>query len=314
MSSAAPRARDARSRKVVLFTGYSCSNRCAFCIDADKRLLPDRVAPALVAEMARGRAWGADYLEIIGGEASIRTDFLALVRAARRVGYRDVVTATNGRRFSYADFARRAVDAGLTGVIVSVHGPDAALHDALTAAPGSFAQLMAGGRNLRAAGLGALYANTTVVRPNAARLPEMARVYLELGVRGVEIIFVDPGQGGAANAFEALVPTLAEAAPAMRALLDAGRAAGTRDWTVRYVPLCHFVGYEDQVSETRERRTFRTMHLAPDFSNSDVSASRAALARAKPAACGGCRLFIECEGLWTEYLRRRGGGELCPVP
>ena len=129
--------RDTKSgklRKAVLFTGYSCNNRCGFCVDYDKRRIPDQTTAALIHAIAKAKAWGADYLELIGGEASMRPDFLQLVQAAKRIGFRDIATATNGRLFAYPDFAKAAVAAGLTSVIFSVHGHTARLHDRLTAA------------------------------------------------------------------------------------------------------------------------------------------------------------------------------------
>ena len=302
-----------KTRKVVLFTGYSCNNRCGFCVDFDKRLIADSSTRTVMTEMSRAKAAGADYLELIGGEASIRSDFLSLVRSAREMGFKEIVTATNGRRFAYAEFARAAVREGLTAVIFSIHGHDEALHDGLTSSPGSFRQLRAGVDNLRSLGFDRIYVNTTVLRQNIRSLPKMAKLYLELGARGVELIFVDPTYGGAQRRFAEYVPRISAAAPWMRRCLDLGRAAGTRDWSVRYVPLCHFQGYEDQVSETLERRVFHTVHRAPDFSNDDVSASRADVARAKPKSCGSCRLDAECEGIWRGYLARYGGKELIPL-
>lgn len=307
------RERGIKIRKTVLFTGYSCNNRCGFCVDYDKRHISDCTTADLLRQMARARAEGSDYLELIGGEATIRRDFPSLVRAARKMGFREVVTATNGRSFSNALFAREVVRSGITAVIFSIHGPTGDAHDRLTQVPGSFRQLMRGIENLRSLGFSSIYANTTVVAQNYRLLPDMARLYLSLALRGVEIIFVDPTEGGARRSFLDFVPRISEAAPWMRRCLEIGRRSGTRDWSVRYVPLCHFLGYEDQVSETTEREVFHTVHLAPDFENRDVSGSRAAVARGKPAACSGCRLDDACEGIWKEYLRRYGSSEMKPV-
>lgn len=302
-----------KTRKMVLFTGYSCNNRCGFCIDYDKREIPDKTTAALLRELAQAKALGCDYLELIGGEATIRGDFLALVSAAKRLGFREIVTATNGRRFAYKDFAQAALKAGLTAVVFSLHGHKEFLHDELTASAGSFRQLRAGVENLKSLGFDRVYANTTAVRRNIHFLPDMGKLYLEMGFRGVEIIFVDPTYGGAGARFDQFVPRISEAAPWMRKCLDIGRAAGTREWSVRYVPLCHFRGYEDQVSETIERRVFHTLHWAPDFKNSDVSGSRACVARGKPGSCAGCSLNEECEGIWNKYLQIHGSDELRPV-
>jgi MoaA/NifB/PqqE/SkfB family radical SAM enzyme len=299
--------------KLVLFTGFSCNSRCHFCIDLNKRDVPDKTGRQLVEEMVRAKAQGVEYLELIGGETTIRTDFFLLLETARKLGFRDIVVVTNGRMLSYPDFARRTVDGGVTDLVFSIHGHDARLHDAVTAAPGSFDELLRGIANVRALGFERIFGNCTVVKPNMRHLPDIGRLFLKLDIRHVEFIFVDPNYGGAFTSFEALVPRISDAAPYMRETLDIGRAAGTKDWTVRYVPLCHFPDHLDQVSELREVELFRTRHWAPDFVNEDVGPSRASVGRVKPEACSGCSQFSRCEGLWKEYLKRYGGAEVLPL-
>ena len=304
---------DKRMLKIVLFTGYACNNNCVFCIDADKRGLPQKGTAEVLKEILRARNKGAYILEIIGGEATMRPDFNRLVSAAKKLGIPQVSCATNGRVFADPAAARKAVAAGIDSVIFSVHGPNARVHDALTLAPGSFEQLEKGIKNLRALGFNRLGGNTTVVKKNMAVLPALARFYIKNKISNVEYIFVDPNYGGAKNNFKALVPRISAAAPHMRAALALGRAAGMDQWKARYVPLCHFGNCLDQISEINERRLFLTEHWAPDFTNSDASGSRAVVGRRKTARCGGCRLFSACEGIWVEYLKRFSDSELKPV-
>jgi len=260
-----------RIEKLVLFTGFSCNSYCHFCIDLNKRDVPDKSTQQIIREMVEAKGRGVEYLEMIGGEATIRGDFLALVRTAKKLGFKDVVVVTNGR-------------------------------------------MLRGIENVRAGGLGRVFANCTVVKPNVAHLPDIGRLLLRLKMLHAEFIFVDPNYGGAYSNFEGQVPLISEASAAMRETLDIGRAGGTRDWTARYVPLCHFTDYLDQISELREVRLFRTRHWAPDFQNEDVGGSRKAAGRLKTERCSGCRLEDRCEGLWKEYLKRRGDLELVPVP
>ncbi len=299
--------------KVVLFTGYACNNNCAFCIDADKRGLPEKTTAELLRETAAAARKGAHILEFIGGEATIRPDFARVVAAAKKLGIPQVSCATNGRVFADPAAAKRIVGAGIDSVIFSVHGPDAATHDALTRVPGSFAQLKKGLRNLRALGFERIGGNTTVVKGNMAALPRLAEFYARNRVRNVEYIFVDPNYGGARNDFKGLVPRISKAAPYMRRALAAGREAGYGQWKVRYVPLCHFRDCLDQISEINERALFLTEHWAPDFRNEDAIGSRAAVGRRKTARCRGCRLYRACEGIWVEYLRNYGDAELKAV-
>ena len=302
-----------KSLKIVVFTDYNCNNRCVFCVNADKRDLPERTTRQLLTLIYAARKKGADILEIIGGEATIRPDFTALVRAAKKIGIAEVVCATNGRMFSDMTAARNIIKAGIDEIIFSIHGASAEAHDALTASPGSFDQLMKGISNLKKIGFRRISGNTTVVKENMRGLPDLAGLYVKLGVKNVEYIFVDPNQGGAKHNFEKLVPKISAAAPYIKKALRIGLAAGLDQWKARYVPLCHFKGYEAQISETNERSTFFTEHWAPDFKNTDAIGSRSVTGRRRTAACKGCARFHACEGIWVEYLRRRGDKELKPI-
>lgn len=302
-----------RTEKLVLFTGFSCNSHCHFCIDLNKRDVPDKSTQQIVREMVEAKDQGVTYLEMIGGETTIRADFLPLVRTAKKLGFKDVVVVTNGRMLAYPAFAKETVEAGVTDLVFSIHGHDARLHDAMTAAPGSFEQLLKGIENVRALGFKRVFGNCTVAKTNMRHMPDIARLFLRLAIHHVEFIFVDPNYGGAYSNFSGLVPRIAQAAPFMREALDVGRAAGVRHWTVRYVPLCHFPDHLDQISEIRERAIFRTRHWAPDFKNEDVGGSRVEHGRRKTERCAGCALYDACEGLWKEYLKRYDDSELTPV-
>ncbi|KAF0127683.1 MAG: putative Fe-S oxidoreductase [Elusimicrobia bacterium] len=308
-----PAVRPVRKFKVVIFTGYSCNNNCVFCVNAGKRGLPEKSTRELLEDVARAARRGADIIELIGGEATIRPDFAGVVAAAKKLGIREVVCATNGRVFADPAAAKRIMASGIDSLIFSVHGPDARVHDALTRVPGSFAQLEKGLAVLAGLGFRKVYGNTAVVKPNVTSLPRLAKFYADRSVRNVEFIFVDPNYGGALLDFDGLVPRISRAAPYMRKALAIGNAAGLTEWKARYVPLCHFTDCVRQVSEINERRLYRTEHWAPDFINYDAIASRAAVGRRKTARCRGCALYGRCEGLWVEYLRRRGDSELKPV-
>ncbi|OGR45462.1 MAG: hypothetical protein A2X35_08090 [Elusimicrobia bacterium GWA2_61_42] len=299
--------------KIVLFTGYACNNNCAFCIDADKRALPEKSTAVLLKEVLRARNKGARVLEIIGGEATVRPDFNRVVAAAKKLGIPQVTCATNGRVFADLEAARKIVASGIDALIFSVHGPDARIHDALTRAPGSFAQLKKGLKNLRALGFTRVSGNTTVVKQNMAALPRLAGFYIKHGINNVEYIFVDPNYGGAKNDFKTLVPRISAAAPYMRRALALGRRAGMDQWKARYVPLCHFKDCLGQISETNERELFLTEHWAPDFTNRDAIGSRAVVGRRKTQRCVGCGLAGQCEGIWVEYLKNYGDAELKAV-
>ncbi|MBW2044492.1 MAG: radical SAM protein [Deltaproteobacteria bacterium] len=300
-------------KKSVIITGYKCNNRCRFCCNLHKRGVPESSSEKIAGEVLEAKNRGATYLEIIGGEQTIRADIVELVRFAKKLGFEVISMATNGRMFSYGEFAKDIIGAGLNHIIFSVHGHNAKLHDSLTQVEGSFDQLLEGIKNVRSLGIKDIGSNTTIVKQNYKFLYNIGYFLYKLGIRNAEFIFVDPTRGGALDDFESIVPRLSEAAPFIRSCLDIGKSNGVAHWHIRYVPLCYFEGYEDQISEIQERKIFQTEHLAPDFKNLDVENSRKEIGRVRPEKCKKCVKYDICEGIWVEYYKRYGDKELKPI-
>jgi MoaA/NifB/PqqE/SkfB family radical SAM enzyme len=302
-----------KSHKTVIIWGYQCNNRCRFCIDSQKRDFPSKTTAEIKKEMVAARKRGADYLEIIGGETTIRPDAVELVRYARRCGFKTIMMATNGRMFSYPKFAEKIISAGLNSLVFSIHGHNAQLHDSLTRVSGSFRELLAGLENVKKIGFKNIGSNTTVVKQNYRYLPQIGKFIFNLGIRNAEFIFIDPSAGAAYLDFHSYVPKISEAAPYIRKCLNVGKNGGTHHWHIRYVPLCHFRDYLGQISELDEVKMFHSEHLAPDFQNFDVEKSRRVVGRAKAKRCRQCLYDKDCEGIWKEYIRHYGDKELKPI-
>jgi len=300
-------------KKTVIIVGYRCNNRCQFCNDANKRQLPNKTTGQIKEEMIRARKKGTTYLELIGGETTIRPDILELVSFAKDLGFQTITMSTNGRMYSYLEFTKKMIEAGLTDVIFSIHGHQAKIHDHLTQSPDSFKELLKGLNNFKKIGFKNIGTNTTIVKYNYKYLPQIGRFIHQQGIRNAEFIFVDPNYGGAYDNFEKLVPRISQIAPYVKKCLDIGRKNKLPHWAVRYVPLCYFRDYLDQISELQEVATFHTEHLAPDFENFDVENSRQKIGRIKTKKCQDCQLFNLCEGIWKEYFKRYGDGEFRPI-
>ena len=302
-----------KTKKTVIITGYKCNNRCIFCNDSNKRYFSEKSTQDILAEMAEARNRGSTYIEIIGGEQTIRPDTIQLLKFADKLKFRTIAMATNGRMFSYENFVRKAVDAGLTDIIFSIHGHTAKLHDSLTQVDGSFKELMKGIENFKKLEFKRLGSNTTIVKQNYRFLPDIGKFIYGLGIRNSEFIFVDPTYGSAYDNFDELVPRISKVAPYVKRCLDIGKNNRALHWHVRYVPICHFLGYENQISEIYEREAFHTEHLAPDFKNLDVENSRKQIGRIKPEKCEQCGKHHICEGIWVEYYKHFGDKELKPL-
>jgi MoaA/NifB/PqqE/SkfB family radical SAM enzyme len=123
-----------------------CNNGCPDC-GRDKT----KVSLEGIAKAAAGADPGYSELELYGGEPFARADiFKALDRVPRRFGLN---LYSNARAFSYGDLAAKLKKYNVHCVKTAVFSPDRERYEALTRVPGSFAQAMAGIRNLAAAGI-----------------------------------------------------------------------------------------------------------------------------------------------------------------
>lgn len=299
-----------------MMLGYTCNNRCLFCYNDHKRDIPSKSFPEIISNVKEARKSGTGYLEIIGGEASIRPDIIEIIQFAKSLGFKIITMTTNGGMFYYKDFTKKILNAGLTRVVFSIHGHTARLHDMLTQTKGSFDRLVAAIQNVMDVGMkkNDIGSNTTIVKANYRHLYDIGDFVYRTGIRNAEFIFVDPTRGGALEYFDDLVPKISDAAPFIRSCLNIGKTHSIVHWHVRYVPVCYFRGYKDQISEINERKLFsRTEHIAPDFRNANVEKSREKIGRIKPLKCKSCKDRGICEGLWLQYYKIYGDQELLPA-
>ncbi len=279
-----------------------CNNHCLFCGVADLQLRA-RVAPLAEVERALAElaATGEDRVMFAVSELSVRPDFLRILASAKREGFRAVYVVTNGRLFAYPEFAARAVAAGATHFMISVHGHDARCHDGLTRTPGSWAQTVSGIRNLVGAGA-SVATNTVVTRANLGSLAEALDLVAGLGARYATLSMVQI-IGEAARHVERLVVPLSTAAPTLIAAAQHGESRGLRVG-IGGVPYCLAVGFERFIGVDD-----RSAIVNADPRDNITSKSPYAHA----PQCLECARFAICPGLAAEYLQRFGSADLRPI-
>jgi pyruvate-formate lyase-activating enzyme len=173
----------------------ACNNRCVFCA---QRALDSAIhaAPGPTGER----------FAFQGGEPTVLPDLSSLIAAARASGAREVLVQTNGRRLAYATYLRELVEAGLTHLDVSLHGPEPAIHDYHTQIEGSFKQTVRGVLNTQSTDV-QVAVTTVVTRSNFRHLGAMARLVRKLNVPAWHLAAARP-LGAAADDRSAIPPRL----------------------------------------------------------------------------------------------------------
>ncbi len=295
-------------QRVDIKIGFSCNNRCLFCVQGDKREHHGpRPAERIREDLREGRRAGATAIVITGGEPTMQRSLRATVRAARALGYRTVQVQTNGRLLAYERLCQQLVDDGANEFSPALHGSTARIHDGLTRAPGSYDQTVAGLRALVALDQRVI-TNTVITSHNFRDLPALARLLVDLGACQYQFAFVHI-LGTAAEHRENLVPRKGDVMPFVKEGLDLGRAAGVRCMT-EAIPYCLMGGYEEHVAE---RIIPVTRVFDADQTVRDYTAYRLAEGKVHGPPCEACALTDRCEGPWREYPELYGWDEFTPV-
>jgi len=317
-----------REERLHICLGTQCNNNCVFCMEDDRESRQRRLARIDTAQALRilAQAPSRDEVMFTAGEPTLRPDLIDLIRAARELGFLTIGLITNGRRFAYADYLHQAVEAGLNNILVSIHGPDARLHDALTRTPGAFEQVVAGLRNLagiRREGASVRFVTTTVLnRRNLARVAEHVRFLGQFGPDQKVFNCIQPVGRGERH-FSALVPRYPEVVEAFgRALKELGEESRgmflldvppclTRDLpreTVGFVELHRHFEPEERPPEgllPEERFNGRFRLVTKESTDQFL--------RVYGPACPECAARSGCDGIWRRYAEEYGFGELVPI-
>lgn len=278
---------------------FHCNQACSFCF-VSTHLPPvgdTRVREAIVTAARAGH-----LVTLTGGEPTLHPrlpEFVALARTHDTTGV-GVALQTNAVRLEDEELTAALVRAGLTVVQVSLHAAHAALSDAITRAPGTFARTLRGIDHLARHRGVTLVVNYVVVRRNlvdleafidlvASRWPH-AIVNLSLVARSTDVV---PDDDDTTPRYGEVVPTLERA-------IDRARARGV---SVRGlasmcgIPLC-------LVSER---------HRPGDDELGAVYEAEGAGEFVRGEACRTCALRGRCHGVRRSYAERYGTSELRAV-
>jgi MoaA/NifB/PqqE/SkfB family radical SAM enzyme len=227
---------------------YDCNNRCIFCLDSDTHDGEIRDAEDVKRQILDGRKKGATRLILSGGEPTIHPRYVDFVKLGRLAGYRRIQTVTNGRLFAYQEFLDRCIEAGLSEITFSLHGPNARIHDALVGVKGAFEQESAGLRRALADGRAIVNVDIVINRGNVKVLPEMLETFYGWGVREFDLLQVVPFGRAFTEGRETLFYDLEEAAPYLRQALAFSQRKDVHVWLNRFPPP-HLEGFEHLIQD-----------------------------------------------------------------
>ena len=303
-----------RCTRLELHLTTTCPEKCVFCSE-DERMRTFKKFPTTWGRVAKTlrdyAAQGIEHLHLTGGEPTIHPRFLDVLRLAKKLGMRTSI-GTIGTRLAEPDFAQQALPL-LDEALFSVHGPDAATHDALTRVPGSF------DKQLRAIELARqrpgflLAVNTVMCRPNIEKLPDTVAFLDALGPALIVVSNTTP-EGAAYEHYEELAVPLATLARVLPQVPSKARQAVLRFFGV---PMC--------LLAAEHRMLSNDLHWDPRVTVEWNAPERGKVAfsgwpawdpgrkRARVAACTECSMQGVCMGVYARYAELWPTEELTPL-
>ncbi len=316
-------------RKAVLQAQvmFTCNNRCWFCLDRNEvdgefHGGPAVVPFATIAALLQAHAGSVDAVMFTHGEPTLHPQLPAMLALARDLDFAGRGVVTNGRRLADGDRARALCEAGANRFVVSIHGPDAATHnasvgrDAFVEAAAGLSQLVA----LRGEFDLELTTSTVASKLNLPRLADTLRWLLDRGADTAVVNVVRP-TGHARKHFAKVVPRHAEVVAALAPLLELPHDLRRRI-VLEDIPPCaagpwvSLVGTLEAwvVPTTNESANApvargTTAQVAAETVSGEASAGQTV----KHSECTTCAANDHCWGVWEHYAHAYGWEEFQPI-
>jgi len=263
---------------------FKCNNNCLSCIynmELADKLKVGQPKEESIKKVIDGVRPG-DTLGLTGGEPTIRDIFFRILKYARKKDPEmNVFIVSNGRMFSYMEFAEKTAGIGLVNLRIGIalYGHDKATHEAVTRIPGSFGQTIRGVENLLGLGV-PVELRIIVSRLNYRKLEDIA-AYVANNLKGVyRVVFINMKYTG--NAYKnrkMLFVKYKNLAPYAQKAADI-LAKNKVEVKLFHFPLCII------------QRKYWDLAKGVTKQESELMFAK---------ACGGCDVKDECPRIWKSY-------------
>lgn len=280
--------------------GYDCNLACDYCTITPVMRQRALGAKQVAAELRRGRSDGYSAVSFTGGEPTIRSDLLPLIREARRLGFDDVKLQTNGLMLNESNLAR-LLEAGVTRIHISIHTHRRDAYEAKVRRNDVYDAMESAVRRIAKADVAA-HVDFIVDTSTVAHLANAVHWARERGIRNGFLWYVSLTDQNR-DRIESL-PPIREAMPHMHAAFVAAGEVGM-DLRSLHVPRCLLGSYADRAHDPGARRV-RVVTPEATFELRDAPLTPGA----HVPACVGCEHESHCPGIRRDYLEVFGDAEI----
>jgi len=284
--------------------GYECNVQCDYCSVTEEMRRLNMGTKRVLLEVSDARKLGIHKVSFGGGEPTIRKDLLPIVRFCRDRGYDFVKVVSNGLMFSYEEYAKEAVQAGITQFNLSIMAHTEALYESIMGLPGALGIVRKGVENLLKLGVEPI-ADLIIKNDTYQVLPDIVEFWTKVGIRKFVLWLVSLTDRNKDNVDS--LPMVTTMRPYIFRTFDTAARLGVFCQS-RHIPRCMLRGYESFVRDLREDKV---LVVTP---NSKFKLWESVIsANTYVEKCKSCRFYEqECMGVRRDYLERYSDAEIEP--
>ena len=294
-------------KRIYCALGYKCNNNCLFCaVDSVSKSLENSSTEELFSFFDTFENKKNIEFEISGGEPTIRSDFLDLMKYLKQLNSNNsYILLSNGRSFSNSNFTRKLSDVSPEALIIPIHGDTLKLHDLQTQSFGSFNETINGIDNLLDYSFD-VDLKVIVNKLNYIYLPQIVQFIVQTypTIKYVSLNWLDLAGSAIRNKNRVFIPFL-NAIPYVQKALDVAVSNGLNIRTYS-MPKCIF---------DEEYQSFVGVQLRPQLSCKTPSQLLDCVKWTSGTVdkCRGCVYIKNCTGTWYNYFNSYGTGEISPI-
>lgn len=309
---------DKKEKKMGYFdlkVGFTCNNNCVHCVVSDKRGQRDLTTEELkeiIINVPKDQTIG-----FTGGEASIRKDFIELLKFAKETGH-GTYLQTNGTRFSDWNFAVEA-SKYLDGVLIAIHSHIKSVHDSIVRVTNAYEQTVEGFKNIIKLNI-PCRTQTVISKLNIENLLETYD-FIQKIKPGIQMSLTYPHLNGSAYHNADIV---ASRFSDIKQYIQPILSKYAKLLNTEAIPMCYLYPYQDDVYNidehlidtirpgidpaNRNNQYFDENGYTPNYRESMLSEKR------KAKKCLECIFKDRCVGVWKEYVELyRNNFDLFPI-
>lgn len=298
--------------KVESLIIFKCNCKCIMCSTAlqinrsrgsnDYHAI--RPYEDVIKDIKKAKKMKAHGFAFSGGEPTLRKDLPELASFAKSIGLDFIEVQSNGRMYSYKEYCKKLIDAGVNQFVVSLHSHKEEIHDKIMGVPGTYKQAVQGMKNLNSLGM-KVKINIVLLKLNYKLLEEHIKFLLNFDIQEVRFTMAMI-EGNVANNPGGIIPKMSQVGPHVCRALDI--VNDKFGCFVYNMAPCLLPGHEKYINDLGQ---LDTLLIGPEFESS-LDESRKGK-KVKCAACKKCKYDKICYGIWKNYANHFGFDELKPV-